>query len=292
MRPALAALVSFGLAGPAAAADAAPSPEAAWKAWIAKGEAAYAARRLATLKIEDAVYLSAGQSAWLVCEAGCRWRLEAPGTPVPIVTFSGSSALWGSADGSAELLGRAEPVALSPTRDVTAMIAQVAPGEEGLRLVVYNQDQPEAKAFKGFRFFPYAADLVVTARWEPGDLRPVDFQTSRGWVKRFYLAGHAVFTREGAEVRLPLYSAVAEAEEAMQVSAFFTDATTGAESYGVGRYLDAEVQGFPPEDVVLDFNYAYNPACARSAHFNCPVAETKLPFAVTAGEMVPEKGTD
>ena len=50
------------------------------------------------------------------------------------------------------------------------------------------------------------------------------------------------------------------------VSLFFTDATTGKESYSVGgRYLD-------PADglYVLDFNRCYNPACAYSDHC-CPI---------------------
>ena len=42
--------------------------------------------------------------------------------------------------------------------------------------------------------------------------------------------------------------------------------------------------------LVLDFNFAYNPACAFSPHYNCPVPppENRLVVAIRAGEMTPE----
>ena len=41
-------------------------------------------------------------------------------------------------------------------------------------------------------------------------------------------------------------------------------------------------------DVVVDFNYAYNPSCAYDPHWACPLAprENWLEVAVEAGEMV------
>ncbi len=72
------------------------------------------------------------------------------------------------------------------------------------------------------------------------------------------------------------------------MSAFFTDDLTGKETYGAGRYVDVEPFGaFPPKTVTIDFNYAYNPNCARSAFFTCPVATDNIPLAVKAGERDP-----
>ena len=66
---------------------------------------------------------------------------------------------------------------------------------------------------------------------------------------------------------------------------FFRDATTGKESYGVGRYVDVEKRG--DGRFVLDFNHAYNPACAVSDHYNCPIPPkaNRLSVAIRAGEM-------
>lgn len=64
----------------------------------------------------------------------------------------------------------------------------------------------------------------------------------------------------------------------------FSDGTSGDETYGGGRYLEAEFD----EDgkVELDFNNAYNPYCAYVAEFSCPLPprENNLSIAIKAGE--------
>ena len=70
----------------------------------------------------------------------------------------------------------------------------------------------------------------------------------------------------------------------------FADATNGSETYGGGRYLYDTIKGadlgVADRDIVLDFNYAYNPSCAYDERWSCPLSppENRLPFAVTAGE--------
>jgi uncharacterized protein (DUF1684 family) len=68
----------------------------------------------------------------------------------------------------------------------------------------------------------------------------------------------------------------------------FTDATSGTTSYDGGRYLDF-VTGdiLPDQTLLIDFNRAYNPYCAFTSGYNCPLPpkENNLPAAVTAGEM-------
>jgi len=71
------------------------------------------------------------------------------------------------------------------------------------------------------------------------------------------------------------------------VSVFFRDATTGHESYALGRYVDAEPLG--GDRYGLDFNRAYNPTCAFSPLYNCPIPprENVLTVAIRAGERDP-----
>jgi uncharacterized protein (DUF1684 family) len=70
----------------------------------------------------------------------------------------------------------------------------------------------------------------------------------------------------------------------------FKDGTNSAETYGGGRYLYDTIKGADlgagPESIVLDFNFAYNPSCAYSSNWVCPLApvENALPFALEAGE--------
>lgn len=70
----------------------------------------------------------------------------------------------------------------------------------------------------------------------------------------------------------------------------FRDATCGRTTYGGGRYLYDTIKGADlgagAQQIVLDFNYAYNPSCAYNDQWVCPLSppENRLPFAVEAGE--------
>jgi uncharacterized protein (DUF1684 family) len=69
------------------------------------------------------------------------------------------------------------------------------------------------------------------------------------------------------------------------VDIFFRDGTTGKESYPVGRYVD--LKKLDNGNYLLDFNMAYNPACAFSEYYNCPIPPkaNTLKVAIRAGEM-------
>jgi hypothetical protein len=66
----------------------------------------------------------------------------------------------------------------------------------------------------------------------------------------------------------------------------FSDATSGRETYGRGRYLDLEIE--PDGSVILDFNLAYQPYCAYSSAYSCPLtpAENRLAVPILAGERL------
>jgi hypothetical protein len=67
----------------------------------------------------------------------------------------------------------------------------------------------------------------------------------------------------------------------------FRDATSGKETYGGGRFLDARI---PESDtIILDFNLNYNPYCAYSDRYSCPIPppENTLKVSIPAGEKVP-----
>ncbi len=65
----------------------------------------------------------------------------------------------------------------------------------------------------------------------------------------------------------------------------FADRTSGRETYGLGRFLYADL---PDEagHVVLDFNQAYNPPCAFNAFTTCPLspADNRIDAWVRVGE--------
>ncbi len=114
----------------------------------------------------------------------------------------------------------------------------------------------------------------MTAKFTPDPKRPPRvFRTSRGTDKQFFHAGDATFTLQGKTIHAAVLCRRSDPKKIDRLSAFFIDDLTGKETYGAGRYVDVDAFGaFPPKTVTIDFNYAYNPNCARSAFFTCPVA--------------------
>ena len=272
--------------------------EAALLEEIEGGNHAYAGRERAILKIDDTAYLDEGQMGWLVRHEDDRvhylWTLEEPAEFVLSLSYDGETGMLTHGDTNMDMFAYHEAdndsYVVNDMIQMTAFTTQMRPGEMGLRATVYNQNNPAADHFEGLLWYDYNLDLVIEARFEPMDeFVPETFQTSRGWYKEFQHVGHAVFSLGGEELRMPLYGFTTDPAEIDGVSAFFTDAMAGVETYGVGRYLDItmEAGSFPPETVTVDFNYAYNPNCARSEYYNCPYAEYDIPVAVRAGEMKP-----
>lgn len=69
------------------------------------------------------------------------------------------------------------------------------------------------------------------------------------------------------------------------------DLTAPAETYGGGRYLDLNRNDFSDGTVRLDFNRLYNPYCAFSDGWNCPIPPraNHLEIRLEAGEKIPLK---
>jgi len=111
--------------------------------------------------------------------------------------------------------------------------------------------------------------------------------STRGNRRRALRLGTLEFTLQGRLRRLAAMRLLEPGVDESAVSIFFRDATTGHGSYAVGRYVDAVPLG--GDRYVLDFNRAYNPACAFSTLYNCPIPprENVLRVAVRAGERDP-----
>jgi uncharacterized protein (DUF1684 family) len=149
-----------------------------------------------------------------------------------------------------------------------------------------RQSPIEDKDFGGLNYYPENPALVFTARLEPsGEREVLELQTSTGDVQPYVRYGRVRFTHEGQEHTLTLFAAAYDAEPD-RLFLPFKDATNGTETYGAGRYL--EVPLGTGDTVTLDFNYAYNPFCAYSDRWRCPLPpfENHLTMPIRAGEKV------
>ena len=135
--------------------------------------------------------------------------------------------------------------------------------------------------FKGLAYYPPDFDLVFTVPLQPASSADtLQFVTSKNTFDPYRRKGSFRFQVAGREHQLTLF----ESLDGSTLFLPFTDTTSGVETYGAGRYLDPEPLG--AGQFRLDFNRAYNPYCAYSPHWICPVAppENRLDFAVQAGE--------
>lgn len=283
-----------GLAGFFLGAAAAPqTPEEVWKAGIADQNEHYSKTPHAMLKIQDSAYLHDGDTAVLQGQKGkpasYHWSHDPHAQGALTVTYRGGkiAAMQNGKPLAPAMIGKSIPI--DQDVDVSGQETQVDAGVNGWRIFVYNQQNPAALNFKGVSYYPYDAAFRVTATFAPDPKRPPRvFRTSRGTDKQFYHVGDASFSLKGKTVTLPFYSGDNDPKKIADMSAFFTDDLTGKGAYGAGRYVDVSDFGaFPPKTVTIDFNDAYNPNCARSAHFTCPVAVDTIALAMTAGERDP-----
>jgi hypothetical protein len=283
-------VVAASLLALSTAAYAAMTPKQEWQASIVEGNKDWAAVPHAILKIQDAAYLGEGNTASLIGTHGkpasFRWK---PGNvPGALVVASVSHGAFAMTKGGKPVGNAMAALPIEKDIDIQAFPTQVSADVIGVRVMLYNQQAAAAKAFKGVSFFDYDPAYRVTATFTPDPkLPPQVFRTSRGTDKQFYHAGEVKFVLQGKTLTLPMYADANDPKKIDHVSAFFTDNLTGKGAYGAGRYIDADVHGFPPRTLTIDFNGAYNPNCARSAFFTCPVAIDNLAIAMKAGERDP-----
>lgn len=150
----------------------------------------------------------------------------------------------------------------------------------GLR--VRDLDSPALRTFEGIDTFPVDPQWRLTARFEPYDPpRQVMVDDVTKNQQEMQVPGALVFENEGTEYRLDAF------DSGDRLFLIFSDATSGKETYGAGRYLYADKPG---DDglVELDFNKAYNPPCVFTPYATCPLPTpgNKLPIRVEAGEKV------
>lgn len=135
--------------------------------------------------------------------------------------------------------------------------------------------------FKGLAYFPEDHDLRFEIPIEEfPEQEMITMQTSTGDVQNYIRFGKINFEVEGQPAELTVYMAQYGGGFFLP----FMDATNGEETYDGGRYL--EIEPMTGDKYMVDFNLAYNPYCAYSEYWSCPIPpkENRLSVAIKAGE--------
>lgn len=108
---------------------------------------------------------------------------------------------------------------------------------------------------------------------------------TKGEERRIVRYGYVTFSYEEKEYKINVYQGESRSGD-KYYSIWFTDLTTGDDTYGVGRYLNFEKEENSDHLYVIDFNMAYNPYCAYTPIYSCaiPLDEDHIPIAIKAGE--------
>ena len=122
------------------------------------------------------------------------------------------------------------------------------------------------------------------------DTTSIPFATSSGKTKYFEKRAIIRFSRGKETFELTAYRNIQyRGKPELESSLFipFTDRSNGNTTYAGGRYLDISAQDIKEDKIRIDFNLCYNPYCAYSAGYNCPVppAENRLKIEIPVGEQ-------
>ncbi len=135
------------------------------------------------------------------------------------------------------------------------------------------------KNFKGIENFPTLQNWALKAKFVPTKGKKLRIVDVTGRVYEEDAPGNVEFVVDGKTYSL------AATQEGNELFIVFGDLTNKHETYGGGRfvYVDMPKSG---NEVIIDFNKAFNPPCTFTPYATCPlpVAENKLPIRIPAGE--------
>lgn len=149
--------------------------------------------------------------------------------------------------------------------------------------------QPDRARFPGLSYFDYEPRARVVAEVDGVDTAAQQLRRNDGGAFGFVRFGVAHFKLFDVPVSLELYWL-----DGYGGGLFvpFRDATSGAQTYGGGRYLLDTVKGADlggaRGTLTLDFNFAYHPSCVYDPRWSCPLAPpaNRLRVPIRAGERL------
>ncbi|SED66160.1 hypothetical protein SAMN04487765_0643 [Tenacibaculum sp. MAR_2010_89] len=144
------------------------------------------------------------------------------------------------------------------------------------------------KSFTGLDFYPVNETYKVKAKIEKTPDSPTfNFPTTTDRVAVYEKYGVITFTIENKELKLAIYKNKFSTEKYKNhLFLPFLDKTNGTTSYGGGRFIDVLTTDEQKDGtIVIDFNKAYNPYCAYSDRYSCPITprDNYLDIEIKAG---------
>jgi uncharacterized protein (DUF1684 family) len=157
--------------------------------------------------------------------------------------------------------------------------------ERGERLAIrlWNNALARRSTFPGRQWYPGNSQFRIKARFVASlPDHQIEIPNELGEIDQSRSPGYLDFEYHGHKLRLDTLEAGGGG-----MFVIFKDQSTLEDTYGSGRFL---ITASPEADQVLvDFNQAFNPPCAFTRYATCPLPPQQnwLPVSITAGERKP-----
>lgn len=142
----------------------------------------------------------------------------------------------------------------------------------------------DKKKFKKLNYFPVNEELniknITINEFE--NKKHLEIQTNTGQIQHYIDFGKVEFSVKDEKVALHVYKT--DKDPNYYFIPFWDMTVKTKETYGAGRYSELIVNNDGTFD--LDLNLAYNPYCAYSERFSCPLTppDNRLLVRIEAGE--------
>jgi uncharacterized protein (DUF1684 family) len=164
---------------------------------------------------------------------------------------------------------------------IDALRAQRAEKDAYFRQNPYSPLEPEDRqTFSGLKYYEPDLAFQYILQLQPADPERITLQTNTGDEQTYNRIGTVKFEVDGEPAEAAIYQSTDDDDLFLP----FRDTTSGKETYGAGRYLEPVDLG--NAEILVDFNLAYNPYCAYSPNYSCPLppVENWLKVPIRAGE--------
>ena len=224
---------------------------------------------------------SAGDNDIVVARGPARWgtlQVDPDGASARFDNAAGDAVAFDGRPGASGRLSLLDNGEAQRIEAAEIRMHLIDPGGQ-LALRVRDPRAPTRIEFAGLDYYALQPEWRVEAEFiEHAETSTLQVANVMGQLIEEPNPGVARFTHNGKQIEL---EAVQEDDRLFFI---FADRTSGRETYGLGRFLYADL----PRDgrVTLDFNQAYNPPCAFNAYTTCPLPpeSNRIDAWIRAGE--------
>lgn len=165
-------------------------------------------------------------------------------------------------------------------------------GDSKIRVFFYDLGQKDLAQKRIRTFYGYNSAYKFNGKfqWLKKE-RKTKVQRSDGSAKDYSVVGEISFTDKGKLRKLSVYNGEPNDDWKKRdvTMLLYRDKSNGKETYGAGRFLTLQFSKMMGElkdgdGVIVDLNYSYNPPCAVSTGFHCPLPQDLIDDSILAGE--------